>query len=397
MKCIEPSGVARNGRNKPRHASLAAVLLFVCFTFGWLLQAVADEQGVCQTVDFYWHQSCPHCQRAHQFLAQLEDQNSQLTIHFYDIDASAEHRQRFVALNERYKVARPGVPTFYICNEIMIGFDRAESTGMIIRQKLGLMPPAVAQPASDRVTLPWLGEISVGAIGLPAFTLLIGLVDGVNPCAMWVLLFLLSILVNVHDRYRMVLIAGSFVLVSGLVYFLFMAAWLNIFMFIGWSRPLQIAVAVIALVIGGIHTKDFFAPHKGVSLSIPERVKPTLYQRLRAIVSARQLAGSMLAVVVLAVLVNLVELLCTAGLPVIYTHILTSYELSRGQYYAYLILYNLAYIFDDGLMVAIAVMTLNRYKLQARHGRWFKLMSGGVILLIGLLLLFAPGILHLSI
>lgn len=271
-------------------------LALLCIA-GLYLQAFADDtESACQTVDFYWSQSCPHCQRAHQFLSQLQRENPQVSINFYEVNENEVNRQRFMDLNNRFQVERPGVPMFFVCGELLIGFDREDSTGLLLRQKLGLAPLSGTGPATDGVLLPWIGELSVGSIGLPAFTLLLGLIDGFNPCAMWVLLLLLSILVNIRDRFRMVLIAGSFVLVSGLVYFLFMAAWLNIFLFIGWSRPLQIAVAIIALLMGAIHTKDFFALHQGVSLSVPERVKPALYQRVRAVVTARQLAGSMVAV-----------------------------------------------------------------------------------------------------
>ena len=60
------------------------------------------------------------------------------------------------------------------------------------------------------------------------------------------------------------------------------------------------------------------------------------------------------------------------------------------QYYGYLGLYNLAYIFDDSLMATIAVVTLGRRKLQERAGRWLKLASGTVMIALALLLLLKP-------
>lgn len=225
---------------------------------------------------------------------------------------------------------------------------------------------------------------------MPLFTITIGLLDGFNPCAMWVLLFLLSLLVNLQDRRKMALIAGTFVLVSGLVYFAFMAAWLNVFLLIGLSRAVQIGLGGIALLIGSVNVKDFFALHRGLSLSIPESAKPGLYARTRQILQAEHLAGALAGVVVLAGFVNLVELLCTAGLPALYTQILTLQGLSSWEYYGYLGLYNLAYIFDDSLMVTVAVATLSRRKLQERAGRWLKLISGLVMVGLGAILLLQP-------
>ena len=124
-------------------------------------------------------------------------------------------------------------------------------------------------------------------------------------------------------RARILAVAGTFVLTSGLVYFAFMSAWLELFLVIGFSRVLQVALALLALLIAVIHLKDFVAPGEGVSLSIPQRAKPGLYARVRAVVNAQHLAGAVAAVAVLAVMVNMLELLCTAGLPALYTQVLS--------------------------------------------------------------------------
>jgi hypothetical protein len=207
---------------------------------------------------------------------------------------------------------------------------------------------------------------------------------------MWVLLFLLSLLVNLRDRLKMTLIAGTFVAVSGLVYFVFMAAWLNMFLLIGLSQPIQIGLGTIALLVGAVNVKDFFALRRGISLSIPESAKPGLYARIRRILQADNLAGALTGIVILAGLVNLVELLCTAGFPALYTQILTLQQMPAWEYYSYLGLYNLAYIFDDSLMVTIAVVTLSHRKLQERAGRWLKLTSGLVMAGLGGVLLLQP-------
>ncbi|XZE18175.1 hypothetical protein SH449x_003459 [Pirellulaceae bacterium SH449] len=244
------------------------------------------------------------------------------------------------------------------------------------------------------IDVPWLGRLSANKLGMPLFTIAVGLVDGFNPCAMWVLMFLLSILVNLKDRVRIILIAGIFVLVSGLAYYAFMAAWLNVFLFVGLLRPIQIGLGILALVVGGIHIKDFFAFKKGVSLSIPESAKPGIYQRARSIVTAENLFGALVGVTVLAILVNIVELLCTAGLPALYTGVLTMQNLPSWQNYAYLALYIMAYMFDDTLMVVIVVWTMKKTKMQESHGQWLKLVSGVVIVAIGMVMLLKPSWLY---
>jgi glutaredoxin len=356
-----------------------------------LVGIIVQAEEPAPALEVFVRSGCPHCEAAESFLAGIREDHPGLRIVVYDIAEDAFARNRLSRLGTERGLASLGVPAFLIGSELIIGFQSADTTGREILARLDQTPERPSTPtAVESIQSRWLGELRVTDLGLPLFTITIGLLDGFNPCAMWVLLFLLSLLVNLQDRRKMALIAGTFVLVSGLVYFAFMAAWLNIFFLIGLSRTIQIGLGCIALLIGSVNLKDFFAFRRGLSLSIPESAKPGLYARTRQILQAEHLAGALAGVVVLAGFVNLVELLCTAGFPALYTQILTLQQMPTWQYYGYLGLYNLAYIFDDSLMVVIAVITLSRTKLQERAGRWLKLTSGLVMAGLGAVLLLHP-------
>ncbi len=363
-------------------------LALLLFPVSWPAQA-ADTELACQTIDVYVREGCPHCADAEIYLQGLKRRYPRLDIRYHDVSVDPEALNNLLALSRGHRIERPGVPSFLVCDAFYVGFsERAGSGDWIVGQ---LVDPG-GGANRYQINTP-LGVFSVKQLGLPAFTVVLGLIDGFNPCAMWVLLFLLSILVNVRDRRRIVLVAGTFVLVSGLVYLAFMAAWLNLFLLIGFARWLQVAIGMLAIVIGTVHIKDFFAFGKGFSLSIPDAVKPTLYTRMRSVLHAESMWAALVAVTIVAVMVNMVELLCTAGLPALYTQVLTLNPMPTARYYGYLILYNLAYIFDDALMVTIAVITMNKFKLQEKQGRWLKLISGVVVISLGVLLLAAPGLL----
>jgi glutaredoxin len=369
--------------------SLGPILyLFILLVLsGTTLQAA----GTTPDIEVFVRAGCPHCEAAKIFLDELRREQPSLHIALHDIAEDPTARGRLITLVQERGIATVGVPTFLVGTELIIGFQSSETTGAEIRAKLDRKAlGATVNPSVESIETRWLGRLRVHDLGLPLFTVLIGLLDGFNPCAMWVLLFLLSLLVNLQDRRKMALIAGTFVTVSGLVYFAFMAAWLNMFLVVGVSRTVQIGLGAIALCMGTVNVKDFFAWRQGFSLSIPESAKPGLYARIRRILQAEHLAGALAAVVVLAGLVNTIELLCTAGFPALYTQILTIQQLPTWQYYGYLGLYNLAYILDDGLMVTIAVVTLSRRKLQERAGRWLKLTSGLVMASLGAVLLLQP-------
>jgi hypothetical protein len=188
----------------------------------------------------------------------------------------------------------------------------------------------------------------------------------------------------------MAIIAGTFVIVSGMVYYAFIAAWLNLFMYVGISTTVMRMLGGVTLLMASINLKDFFSQKIEFSLSIPQAAKPGLYSHMRKIMNAHTLWLSILGVIALAIVVNFIELLCTAGFPALYTAILAQQELSMPMYYGYIGLYILGYITDDAIAVTIAVIALSRQKLSVTTGKKLKLLSGSVMFMLGLVMLFRP-------
>jgi len=373
--------------------------------------AVLPEQAESD-LEVFVRQGCPHCEKAKTWLASLKQRYPQLTVTVRDIGEDPQGLFRLKTLAAKFGITQLGVPAFYARGKLLIGFESEKTTGKQLEELLGRPPPDVGTssegtcPVEPEVPclpvltqegvggkslyVPFFGNRTLPELGLPLFTLFLGLLDGFNPCAMWVLLFLLALLANLRDRRKMFLLAGTFVLVSGVVYFAFMAAWLNIFLLIGYVRIIQIMMGGLAVGIGLVNVKEFWAFGQGLSLTIPESVKPGLYARVRKILSAEHVSQAMIGILVLATLVNMIEFVCTAGFPALFTQVLSQQGLTTVEYYGYLGLYNLAYIADDAVMVTIAVVTMSHRKLQEREGRWLKLISGLVMLGLGIFLLVAP-------
>ena len=373
--------------------------------------AVVPEQAESD-LEVFVRQGCPHCEKAKIYLTQLKQRYPQLKVTVRDIGEDPQALLRLKTLAAKFGITQLGVPAFYGRGELFIGFESEETTGTQLEELLGRPPPDVGTHSEGicplepevpcptalkqedvggkTIQVPFLGDRTLPELGLPLFTVFLGLLDGFNPCAMWVLLFLLALLANLRDRRKMFLLAGTFVLVSGIVYFAFMAAWLNVFLFIGYVRIIQVMMGGLAVGIGLVNVKEFWAFGQGVSLAIPDSAKPGLYARVRKILAAEHVSQAMIGILVLAILVNMIEFVCTAGFPALFTQVLSQQGLTTWEYYGYLGLYNLAYIADDAVMVTIAVVTLSHHKLQEREGRWLKLISGLVMLGLGVLLLMAP-------
>lgn len=370
------------------------------------------------TIEAFVRQGCPHCEEAKSFLGELAQKRPALHIRISDVqnDTSAlERLERLAEINHGMAVR---VPAFGIGNRLIVGYSREAATDRLIIDYLDDKPtrqpdpsqsaasceaestlickpepePATQPAPPENFEIDFLGnKISLADVGLPAFTVAMGLLDGFNPCSMWVLLLMISLLAPMGNRWRMLAIAGVFVAVEGLAYFIFMAAWLNLFLLIGLSRLSEILIALIAFLAGSLNLKDFWAFGLGPSLSIPKSAKPGIYVRIRNILQADNLTGAIIGVVVLAVLVQIVEFLCTSGFPALFTRILTLQQLEGSTYYGYLLLYNLAYMLDDIIILGIGVVTLSQHRLQEREGRWLKLISGMVMIGLAAYLLFRTG------
>ncbi|TNF33183.1 MAG: NrdH-redoxin [Gammaproteobacteria bacterium] len=372
----------------------------------WLLaNTAASYQPPPDTLEVYVRHGCPHCANAREWLPQWAERHPGIRIVIRQVDDDPTARDALIEVFEKANIWPPGVPAFVFQGNVVVGFEDPQHAttelDQLVRSRSWPAPLAVIPKREDAAPAPpytpsatelarWQADIKIAQWGLPAFVLGMGLLDGFNPCAMWVLLFLLSLLVHMGSRRRMALVAGTFVAVSGAMYFLFMAAWLNLFLAIGLTQPVQWLLAGIALVIGLLNLRSAWQPQTRVRLAIPDAAKRGIYARVRTVVQADSLPLAIAAVSVLAILVNFVELLCTAGLPALTTAIITQHTDNPFAYYAYLGIYILGYIADDSLMVAIAVIAMSQRKLSERGGRWLKLLSGLVMAGLGIVMLLRP-------
>jgi glutaredoxin len=374
-------------RSHQRLLTLVVGLLLAMAT----LAAPASTKARGPVLHVYVREGCPHCAAAEAYLGDLQRSTPKppWELRLHRLEADPQALTDLQAISRRAGIRTPGVPTFVIGATVLVGFDGPGGVGRQLEELLRQQQQELR--AEGLIRAGPLGQLGATHLGLPLFTLALGLLDGFNPCAMWVLLFLLSLLVHWRDRRRLALVAGTFVLVSGAVYYAFMAAWLNVFLVLGLSRQIQLLLGAVALVVGAVNLGDASRPSQGYTLAIPAGAKPGLYARMRGVLQSRGLAPALAGVALLALVVNLVELLCTAGLPALYTAVLSQQALPAWGHYSYLALYILGYIADDALMVGLTVWALGNRRLSPAAGRRLKLLSGGVMLSLGLVLLLRPG------
>ena len=387
---------------------LPCMLLALLLSFG----ARADTLWIAPGADgkpqvqlyFFWSLTCPHCAAAHPYVAAIPEARPWVALHEPEVSDNPDNARRFQEIVEQGGMEDvAGVPAFLFCGEMHFGWESDATTGAQLRERLDACRaralsgrPVVADSAtiarttSETIEIPLVGIVNTSSFSLPALTLVLAGLDAFNPCAFFVLLFLLSMMAHQKDRKLMLVIGGIFVTVSGLMYFAFMAAWLSVFQIFGHLAWVTLAAGALAVFVGAVNVKDFFWFEKGLTLSIPETKNPALFRRTRAILAADRLPAMITATVLLAIAANFYELICTAGFPMVYTRILTLADLSPFARYAWLAAYNLIYVVPLAAIVIVFTRTLGARKLSEREGRLLKLMSGTMMLELGALLLVAP-------
>jgi len=377
-----------------------------------------DAQSV--EISFFWEPGCRFCQRAKQFLATIgPSERAWLVIRDYDVSRSPAGQELFARANTHFGISNPGIPLIIVGRQPFLGFDTAETTGQLVLEAArachrndcpglaallggsegeitGEQPAAAPSALPETIDLPIFGTLDLQALSLPALTVLLAAIDGFNPCAMWVLVFLIGLLLGMQDRLRMWLLGGAFLLTSGIVYFGFLAAWLNLFLLLGTIFWVRLAVGAVALG-SGLHYMREFARNAAAECQVTNpQQRRRIMDAFRASVTEKRFLVAVAGIVGLAVAVNTIELLCSAGIPAVYTKVLAMSALPGWQHYALLVLYVIVFMLDDAAIFVLAMMTLAATGMTSRYLRVSHLAGGVVMLTIGILLMIAPGWLNFA-
>lgn len=402
---------------------------------------VNDQGELKIKLYFFWSKTCPHCAEAHPFIDSLPQKYPWIELESHRVsDPGVQDIWQNIA--SKTNTEARSVPYMASCEKAIVGYSSEAVTGEFLVNRLkncylslgGKLSDAdlptkgatstttsaqtdaplfgtcgtdtgegtcdatslsepVAEPEVQPVELPLVGVVTPETMSLPLLTLVLAGVDAFNPCAFFVLLFLLSIMVNAKSRSRMLLVGGIFVFFSGFIYFLFMTAWLNIFQLLGAGSDggmIILAAGCLALIAGVINIKDYFFTKGEVTLSMSAENRTSLIKRMGKLSNSSNLGALLIGSTVLAILANAYELLCTAGFPMIYTSVLSMHNLPDIERYMYLVLYNIVYVIPLAIIVIVFSATLGKRKLTEKEGQTLKLMSGVMMLGMGIALVIDP-------
>ncbi len=394
---------------KLRHISTLLLAVFVL-----VLSAKVSYAREPINLYFFWGQGCPHCAKEREFLNTLVEADPSVKLHDFEVWNNQANRIKLEYAARKLDVVVNGVPFLVVGDEYLVGYMNDETSGKVILSLIDkarntdcpdiFLDTAKDEPVKNENCIestetintpifPKIGNLELNALSLPTLTIAMGFLDGFNPCAMWTLLFLISLLIGMGNKKKMWTLGIAFIVASAAVYFLFMVAWLKLFLFIGFIFWVRMLIALIALAGGFISLKKFLSKDAtGCDVAGDEKRK-TVFDKLGKVTANRSFLLALLGIIALAFAVNLVELVCSAGLPAVYTQVLSLNMLGTLQYYGYILLYIFFFMIDDLFVFFVAMTTLQITGITTKYVKYSRLIGGALMVLIGLLLLFKPDIL----
>ena len=402
------------------------------------VSAKADEKVI--NIHLFYGNGCPHCAAEEEFLSDYLKDRTDVKLYKYEVWYDSHNQELLSKVQKEMGTTnKNGVPFTVIGKKTIVGYadgvtdeqikdainyylnndyrDYAgEITGKVKKnevkediikdesktedKKENKIEKADDTKDSDQtdenVTVPVLGKINAKKVSLPILAVVLGFVDGFNPCAMWILIFLITMLFNMKDRKKMWILGLTFILTSGIVYLMFMLAWLNLATFISKIAFIRLLIAVVALVVGLINVYKYIDALKkkdeGCDV-VDKKDRKKIMEKIISITHEKKFIIALLGIMVLAASVNIIELMCSIGIPLLFTQILAMNNLSTFSYMIYMFIYIFFFLIDDIVIFVISMVTLKVTGLSTKYTKYSHLVGGIIMLIIGLLLIIKPELL----
>lgn len=403
------------------------ILLFLILIFP--LKISAQEKEI--NIYLFWGDGCPHCKAEEKFFNEYLKDKTNIKLYKYEVWNSAKNREYLKDVQDKLNNKSSGVPYTIIGKNVVVGFSE-ESTEKTIKKYIdtalndkqykdyvgdivgvktkyntteSLNDSTKSQKIIsteekvEEIDVPVLGKINPKTVSLPLLTIVLGFVDGFNPCAMWILLFLITMLFNMKNRKKMFILGMIFILTSGLVYLAFMLTWLNLAFFINSLIYIRLLIAMVAIIVGiwnlVKYSNSILKKDEGCDV-VSNQDRKKIMDKIKNIVSEKKFILAVFGIMALAASVNIIELMCSIGIPLIFTQILSLNNLSSVQYGLYMLLYILFFLIDDIVVFMIAMFTSKITAISTKYTKYSHLISGILMLIIGVLLILKPELLMIG-
>ena len=370
----------------------------------------ADSKNDLNLYLFYGRE-CPHCEDLLNYLEPYIKDKDNIKLYKYEVWHDQKNLEKLEEVHKIMTDSNSGVPYLVIGNTGISGFSEKLTPDKITSSieyyshvkfvdKVGIYLGVVDENTDSsednkkdldsNMNIPIFGKKDVKQFPILLYAIVIGLVDGLNPCAMWILIFLISMLLCMENKKRKWALGITFLLSSGLVYFLFLFSWLNLATLLNDIIYIRTAIATVAMVFGFSSILKFVNQKDDGCEVVDSKNRKRIILSIKKIIKEKSFIIALLGIVALAAAVNVVELLCSLGLPVMFSEILAVNNVNLTSKILYSIIYILFFLLDDIIIFIIAMKTMEIKAISNKYGKYSHLIGGIIMVIISALMIFKP-------
>lgn len=376
---------------------------------------------------FFGREDCHNCQLEKKFVDQTFAGNPEVEVVFFDTNndpAAKDLFDRITTANGLSKVT----PLTLVGGKIIQGYDSDSTTGETIKRGVeqaldgkdfnveyytNLVEVLKGGAGCDEssgalicktdtvdkndlaINVPFLGVIHPEEYSLFTLASILGLIDGFNPCAMWVLVTFLLILMQIGDRKKMLYTAGLFLVAEAVMYYMILTAWYKTWDFIGLDKIVTPLVGALALGSGFFFLWRWYrSRNKPLTCDITSfEQQNTIEKKIRTLIQSPMTLGVAVGIIGIALSVNIIEFACSIGIPQVFTKVLELNKLSFWSYQWYMFVYIVGYMADDIVVFGFALWGIDKMYASEKYSKISTLVGGVLMLLLGVMLIAFPNIL----
>lgn len=418
------------GIEKSRFFALM-IMLFGIFCISQIGYSAGNSQSKKVKIEYFGRKDCKNCANLEKFLKELSTKRDDFEYVEHKIDESKEEKAFFDETASKLKLVK-GTPIIYINGHIIQGFNTADTTGKEIENLINSAKakdkiltlkeylesgqagnvssngavctgdtvcevPGLTKGAENQVlvNIPIINKtVDLTNYSLLTMSIILGTIDGFNPCAMWVLVLFLTALIAVGNKVKMFRVAGLFILAEAVMYFFILNAWIYAWDFVGLDKWVTPLVGIVGIIGGIFFIRNYLKKGDTLECEVTDfEQRAKISKKIKDIANKPFTLLTALAIIGLALSVNVIEFACSVGIPQTYTKILQINEVPFWTRQFYTFIYIIGYMIDDIIVFGFALMSVNKLQLTTKYSKWVNLFGGILMIILGLIMLIKPSLL----
>ena len=418
------------GIEKSRFFALM-IVIFGIFCISQVGYSAGNSQAKKVKIEYFGRKDCKNCANLEKFLKELSTKRDDFEYVEHKIDESKEEKVFFDKTTSKLKLVK-GTPIIYIDGHIIQGFNTADTTGKEIENLINsgkikdkiltlkeyvesgqtgnvssngavctgdtvCEVPGLTKGAENQVlvNIPIINKtVDLTNYSLLTMSIILGTIDGFNPCAMWVLVLFLTALIAVGNKVKMFRVAGLFILAEAVMYFFILNAWIYAWDFVGLDKWVTPLVGIVGIIGGIFFIRNYLKKGDTLECEVTDfEQRAKISKKIKDIANKPFTLLTALAIIGLALSVNVIEFACSVGIPQTYTKILQINEVPFWTRQFYTFIYIIGYMVDDIIVFGFALMSINKLQLTTKYSKWVNLFGGILMIILGLIMLIKPSLL----